>query len=139
MIRSSSQIRVRYAETDTMGVAYHGNYLTWFEVARVELFDALGAPYVGFEKEGYYLPVLSAQANYMKPARFDDRLIVTVMMKQKPRARIYLEYAVECNGQLLATGNTEHGFMDAAGKGMRPPNRFIDLIERAWSVGEVLE
>jgi acyl-CoA thioester hydrolase len=132
MIQSSSQIRVRYAETDAMGVAYHGNYLTWFEVARVELFDALGAPYAGFEKEGYFLPVLSAEARYFLPARFDDRLAVTVMMRQKPRARIHLEYIVECGGRKLATGNTSHGFMDSAGKALRPPDRFIDLIERAW-------
>jgi acyl-CoA thioester hydrolase len=132
MIHSSSQIRVRYAETDTMGVAYHGNYLTWFEVARVELFDTLGAPYTGFEKEGYFLPVLSAEARYLLPARFDDRLLVTVMMKQKPRARIHLEYTVECSGRLLAIGSTSHGFMDGTGKALRPPDRFINLIESAW-------
>lgn len=132
MIESSSQIRVRYAETDTMGVAYHGNYLTWFEVARVELFDRLGAPYTGFEKQGYFLPVLSAEARYLLPARFDDRLTVTVSMSEKPRARIHLQYKVECDGRLLATGSTSHGFMDANGKALRPPERFIELIEKHW-------
>lgn len=135
VISSKSTIRVRYAETDKMGVAYHGNYLTWFEVARVELFDKLGGAYSEFETEGYFMPVLSAYTKFRKPAFFDDRLSVHITMKKRPLARMTFEYEIKREGSdvLIATGETSHGFMNREGVGIRPPERFTDLIASAWA------
>ena len=76
MLSFSTQIRVRYAETDMMGIAYYSNYFIWFEIARVHMLDEIGLSYKEIERAGYRLPVLEAQARYLQPAQFDD--IVTL-------------------------------------------------------------
>ena len=85
MLSASVDIRVRYKETDKMGVVYHSNYFTWFEVARIELLDNLQCPYKELEKDGFLLPVLSCNASFHLPALFDDRLIVTVKIRDFPK------------------------------------------------------
>ena len=132
MIHSISKIRVRYAETDRMDVVYHSNYLVWFETARIRMLDQIGIPYREIEARGLFLPVLTASADYKRPARFDDHLEIHLYMKKKPRARMHFEYEVKRGDELLATGATSHGFMDKEGKGMRPPEEFLKLIEAAW-------
>ena len=136
MIHTVSNIRVRYAETDRMDVVYHSNYLIWFETARIQMLDQIGIPYREIEARGLLLPVLTATAEYKRPARFDDRLEIHLFMKQKPRARMHFEYEVRRDGELLATGTTSHGFMDGNGKGLRPPEEFLKLIESAWADSE---
>lgn len=136
MIHSISQIRVRYAETDRMDVVYHSNYLIWFETARIQMLDQIGMPYTEIEANGWLLPVLTASAEYKRPARFDDRVDVHLFMKERPRARFKFEYEVRKNDQLLATGTTTHGFMDKSGKGLRPPEAFLSKIESAWAAAD---
>ena len=68
MLSASVDIRVRYKETDQMGVVYHANYFTWFEIARIELLDQMGCPYLDLEKKGYLLPVLTCSASFQSPA-----------------------------------------------------------------------
>lgn len=138
MIHSISNIRVRYAETDRMDVVYHSNYLIWFETARIAMLDQIGIPYREIEARGLFLPVLTVSAEYKRPARFDDRLEIHLFMKKKPRARMHFEYEVRHEGELLATGRTSHGFMDKTGKGQRPPEDLIKLIEAAWAESESL-
>ncbi len=133
MIHTISNIRVRYAETDRMDVVYHSNYLIWFETARILMLDQIGIPYREIEARGLLLPVLSATAEYKRPARFDDRLDVHLYMRDKPRARFRFEYEVRRGDELLATGTTSHGFMDLDGKGQRPPQDFLEKIESAWA------
>ncbi|MGJ8650650.1 MAG: acyl-CoA thioesterase [Opitutaceae bacterium] len=133
MIHTISKIRVRYAETDRMDVVYHSNYLIWFETARILMLDEIGIPYTGIEKRGLLLPVLTVSAAYKSPARFDDRLEVHLYMREKPRARMRFEYEVKRGDELLATGETTHGFMDLKGKGMRPPQDLMEKIESAWA------
>ena len=94
MIHTISQIRVRYAETDRMDVVYHSNYLVWFETARILMLDEIGIPYLEIEARGLRLPVLTATAEYKRPARFDDRLEIHLFMREKPRARFRFEYEV---------------------------------------------
>ena len=94
MISTEINLRVRYQETDQMGVVYHGNYFTWFEVARIELLDRIECRYLDLEKEGFRLPVLSCDAQFLKPAHFDDCLIVRALVKEVPRARIDIFYEV---------------------------------------------
>ncbi|MGC6424287.1 MAG: acyl-CoA thioesterase [Lentimonas sp.] len=133
MIHTISKIRVRYAETDRMDVVYHSNYLIWFETARIRMLDEIGIPYTEIEARGLLLPVLTVSAAYKSPARFDDRIDVHLYMKDKPRARITFEYEVKRGDTLLCTGTTTHGFMDTTGKGLRPPNDFLEIIEKAWA------
>ena len=78
MLYATTEIRVRYAETDKMGVVYHANYFVWFESVRIQLLDDLGLPYNDLEERGYFLPVLECRAKFLQPAHFDDRLTVTV-------------------------------------------------------------
>ena len=91
MIQAAVETRVRFAETDAMGVTYHGNYLPWFEMARVALLDQLGTPYRRLEQEGFLLPVLETGLTYHRPSRFDDRVRITVTLAEKPKARLRLE------------------------------------------------
>lgn len=133
MIHSISKIRVRYAETDRMDVVYHSNYLVWFETARILMLDHIGLPYRELEAEGFFIPVLSASLDYKRPARFDDRLDIHLFMKDKPRARMRFEYEVRRGEELLTTGSTTHGFMDANGRALRPPQAFLEKVEQGWA------
>lgn len=133
MIHTVSPIRVRYAETDRMEVVYHSNYLVWFETARILMLDEIGLPYREIEASGLYIPVLSANVEYKRPAYFDDRLEVHLFMYEKPRARFQLQYEIHRGKEVLATGSTRHAFMDKNGKGLRPPEAFLEKINVAWT------
>lgn len=133
MITSRSQITVRYAETDMMGVVYHGNYLPWFEVGRTTLLKELGLPYRTLEELGYMLPVLEMGAKYLRPARFDDQLDVTTFLREKPLLRIRLDYEIHRGEELLATGFTVHAFIDRTGRPVRPPGVAVTLFEQAFA------
>ena len=133
MIRSLSLITVRYAETDMMGVVYHANYLPWFEVGRTTLFTELGISYRRLEEEGYRLPVLEANVRYLRPAVYDDTLEVTTLLRERPLLKIRLEYEVRRDGELLATGNTLHAFVDRQGRPIRPPAWTTNLLAAHFS------
>ena len=81
---NTTSIRVRYQETDQMGVVYHGNYFTWFDIGRTEFFRNMGMVYTRLEEEGILLPVIEAQCRYIKPAKYDDEIIInTKLVKLK--------------------------------------------------------
>jgi len=128
MLSAFVDIRVRYQETDQMGVVYHANYFTWFESARIELLDQLGWPYREMEEAGYLLPVLGCEASFIKPAQFDDRLQVRAFIRKHISARIEISYEVNRLETLLALGKTTHAFVDKKGKLIRPPKTFVDLV-----------
>ena len=132
MIHCIAKIRVRYAETDRMDVVYHSNYFVWFETARILMLDEIGMPYREIEARGLFLPVITVSAEYMSPARFDDQLEIHLFMKNKPRARMHFDYEVRRGNELLAIGQSSHGFMDRSGKAQRPPEDLVKLIEAAW-------
>src|SRR5690606_35515077 len=106
MIESRAQVVVRYAETDMMGVVYHGNYLPWFEVGRTTLLKEMGLAYRQLESDGYRLPVLEVSARYLRPAVYDDTITIVTRLREKPLLRIRLEYEVRRGDELLATGWT---------------------------------
>ena len=128
MIETCAEIRVRYAETDQMGVVYHANYLPWFESARIQMLDELGLTYKKLEEEGYMLPVLDCQLSYRKPARFDDRIKVYARVTEAPRARLKVSYEVYREETLLVTGSTTHTFINPEGRLIRPHPRFIEIF-----------
>jgi acyl-CoA thioester hydrolase len=132
MIQSRAQIVVRYAETDMMGVVYHGNYLPWFEVGRTTLLKELGLAYRQLESDGYRLPVLEVSAKYFRPAVYDDTITIVTTLREKPLLRIRLEYEVRRGDELLATGLTVHAFIDRAGKPVRPPAAAIAVFGKAF-------
>jgi acyl-CoA thioester hydrolase len=121
---SRSQFRVRYAETDQMGIAYHGAYFVWFEVARVDYLRELGLTYRDLEeREGLRLPVIEAQARYLKPTLYDDLLDVHTRVVELSGARVSFEYEVHREGSEgpLATGRTAHAAVDKNGRPRRFP------------------
>lgn len=132
MIRSHAEVEVRYAETDMMGVVYHGSYLPWFEIGRTTLLREMGLPYRELERQGYFLPVLEIAVKYLRPARYDDRLTVVTTMRERPLLRIRLTYEVRRGEELLATGESVHAFIDREGRPVRPPAHAATLFEQAF-------
>ncbi|MFO1448015.1 MAG: thioesterase family protein [Opitutaceae bacterium] len=124
MIQSRARIDVRYAETDMMGVVYHGSYLPWFEIGRTTLLKEHGLSYRQLEADGFRLPVLEVSAKYLRPALYDDTLTIVTTMRERPLLRIRLEYEVFRGDELLATGTTAHAFIDREGRPVRPPAAF---------------
>ena len=132
MISSRVQVTVRYAETDMMGVVYHGNYLPWFEVGRTTLLKEMGLAYRALEDQGYRLPVLEVGVKYFRPAVYDDVVTILTTLREKPMLRIRLEYEVRRGEELLATGFTVHAFIDREGKPVRPPASAVVLFAKAF-------
>ena len=131
MIESITKIRVRFGETDGMGIAYHGNYFHWFEVARIDLLDHIGVTYKSLEKEGYILPVLEAQAKYHRSAFFDDRLLITAQTQPFSRLKLSIHYQIKSSNTLICQGKTLHAFLDSKShKPTKPPKRFLDALAK---------
>ncbi|MCB1103659.1 MAG: acyl-CoA thioesterase [Opitutaceae bacterium] len=128
MITSRSQITVRYAETDMMGIVYHANYLPWFEIGRTTLLREQGLSYRDLETMGYRLPVLEVSAKYLRPALYDDVVTIITFLKEKPLLRIRLSYEVRRGHELLATAESSHAFVDLHGRPVRPPPVFMEKM-----------
>jgi acyl-CoA thioester hydrolase len=120
---ASSTLRVRYAETDQMGVAWHGQFFAWFEVGRTDLLRRYGCTYRDLEAQGLRFPVIEAAARYLKPARYDDVLEVRTRLTSLGGARLSFAYEVHRDGTEgpLATGSTVHAALDAEGRPRRLP------------------
>jgi acyl-CoA thioester hydrolase len=118
-------VRVRYAETDKMGVVYYANYFVWFEVGRTDLLRESGWDYREMEKEGYALPVIEAHCTYREPAKYDDVLDVrtTGMLLSPVRVQFTYEIVRAADAAMLATGTTIHATLDRAGRPCRLPER----------------
>lgn len=118
-------MRVRYAETDKMGVVYYANYFVWFEVARAELLRSLGWSYREMENEGVALPVIEAQCAYHKPAKYDDELDVKAEGEMLSPVRMQFTYEVVRRGDTAptASGRTVHAAVDLNGRPCRLPER----------------
>lgn len=116
-------IRVRYGETDQMGVVWHGNYIAYFEVARTAALRVLGHSYRAMEESGVMMPVVEVGVTYQHPARFDDLLAVTVEIHEPPRARMRFVYTITGpDGVTVATGFTVLAFLNSeTRRPCRPP------------------
>lgn len=124
------QVRVRYAETDQMGVVYHGNYAQYFEMGRVEWLRNLGVSYRWMEENGVMLPVVSLSMNYKKPARYDDLLTVRTIFKSQTSVKIEFDYEiVNEKGELLTIGNSVLVFVDMkTGRPVLPPEYITEKL-----------
>lgn len=115
MFEHTCSLRVRYSETDQMGVVYYGNYAAYFEVARVETMRALGFSYRQMEDGGVMLPVLEYKTKYIRSARYDDELFITTRIPEMPKTRIIFHYEIKDGaGNLLNTAETTLVFVDMA-------------------------
>ena len=128
--RFTAHVRVRYAETDAAGVVYYGNYLTYFEVVRVELLRALGHPITSIEAQGVLLPVVEARLKYMRPAHLDDLLEVSVSVESIGPASFACDYEVTRDGLLLVSGWTRLAVCERdTGRAMPMPGWLRELFE----------
>lgn len=132
-------LRPRYAETDQMGVVYHGNYFTYFEVARSDYFRQVGYTYKALESLGVIMPVLECGCKFLKPVLYDETIAIKTKCFWNGKIKMRFEYEIidEASGQLLAKGFTRHTFVDRELKPMRPRNldaKFIDVLEKAAEV-----
>ncbi len=125
------QIRVRYGETDQMGVVYHGNYPLYLEMGRIEWLRKLGISYKKMEEDGVLLPVVSLQVNYKRSMGYDDLITVKTRLKNRPTAKIEFEYEITNeNGEILTTANTVLVFLNkVTNRPMKAPQYILDLID----------
>ncbi len=133
---SISKVRVRYQETDQMGVVYHSNYLVWFEIGRTKLVRDLGFSYRELEKKGILLPVVEAHANYRYPARYDDEIRIETKIKELTKRKIVFSYQIfaDAESKLLAQGYTRHIWVSKEMKPISLNDRFPEFFEELCSV-----
>lgn len=127
MLINETKLRVRYKDTDAMGIAYYANYLVWFEVGRTEWTRALGPSYGELERSGIFLPVIRVTCEYKLPVRYDDELTVITWIGNLGVVRLAFNYEIHCRGRLAARGSTEHAFVNAKGRpaSLRKINPFL--------------
>ncbi len=125
-----SRVRVRYADTDRMGVAYYANYLVWFEVGRTEWLRRSGITYADVERAGIILPVIEAHCDYRQPARYDDELEIRTRgtLVSPVRTRFDYEIVRQADGVTTATGHTVHAAVDPNGRPTRLPPQIKELF-----------
>jgi acyl-CoA thioester hydrolase len=130
MATSTTTVRVRYAETDQMGVVYYANYFVWFEVARADLLRQNGWTYREMEDAGVMLPVIDAQCEYLRPARYDDEIEIRTEGLILSPVRMSFTYEVRASGRdgLVATGRTLHAAVDRTGRPCRLPERIAEVF-----------
>ena len=126
-----ARFRVRYAETDQMGVVYYANYLVWMEVGRAEYCRAAGVRYRDMESvDGIRLAVVEAECRYLHPARYDEEIAVGTEIAKANRRMVVFEYAIRnaSTGGKVATGSTKHIFLDAGMKPVQLPEKYFELF-----------
>ncbi|WP_028548087.1 acyl-CoA thioesterase [Paenibacillus sp. UNC451MF] len=112
-------IRVRYQETDQMGVVYHANYLNWFEIGRTELIRALGMPYHKIEEQGLLLPVIDAELKFRLPAKYDDLITIRTRIEEYTHLRMQFISEIRRGEELLVSGGTRHVWVNKEWKPTR--------------------
>jgi acyl-CoA thioester hydrolase len=128
----STEVKVRFAETDAQGIAHHAVYLIWFEVARIEYLARFRGGYRELQAEGIEALTLAADVRFRAPARFDDRLMIRARCGEVRGARFRFDYRVERDGDLIAEGSTAHACADA--RTLRPTRMPVWLVEAITEV-----
>jgi acyl-CoA thioester hydrolase len=131
---NETRVRVRYAETDQMGIVYHANHFIWFEIGRVELLRQLGFSYREMEsKDQCYIAVVDARCRYRAPARYDDEILVRTHLKNVKESVIHFGYELvrAADGVVLAEGETTHMVTDPAMKMTQLPPKYMTVFRAA--------
>ncbi|MCX5886911.1 MAG: thioesterase family protein [Proteobacteria bacterium] len=129
----ATEYRVTFSDTDAMGVVYYANYFEWFEIGRTEFFRSLGIPYKELDARGFVTPVVEAYCKFIKPARYDEILLIDTRVSVFKRATIRFEYSViqKKDGLKLAEGYTVHAFLNKEdGKIVRIPEYIVDALKK---------
>lgn len=135
-VLNESRLRVRYAETDQMGVVYHANYFVWFEIGRVELLRQLGFSYRDMEaQDGCGIAVIDARCRYKAPARYDDELLLRTKLTMVRESLVQFSYELlrVGNGELLAEGDTTHIVVDRSMKKASLPEKYATAFTAAMA------
>ena len=130
---SETRFRVRYAETDKMGVVYYANYFIWMEVGRTDYCKTVGFSYRDMEKDDANMAVADATCRYIAPARYDDEILVRTSIERLSRRLVTFAYSISnaVTGQLLAEGKTVHITVSKDGKTCSIPERYYVLLSKA--------
>ena len=125
----SIQIKVRYCETDQMGLVHHGSYVNYFEEARISWISNLGFSYSEMEKSGIILPVSKLNINYLRPAYFENDLVVNVELAELPTSRLIFNYSITNKGEIVVTGTTVLAFLNKeTKKPVRCPDYMLEKV-----------
>ena len=128
--QSQIRFKVRYAETDAMGIAHHSNYVIWLEMGRIDFLDQIGIPYSEVERRGVYLVVTNIGVKYRRPAKFDDEIILTTRLSALKSRLVRFDYALEQpDGSLLAEGFSEHIATDLDKRSVPIPHHLREALE----------
>ena len=132
MALHKTEVRVRYQETDQMGVVYYANYFVYFEMGRTELLRSIGMPYSELEKEEFFLAVFEAYCKYKAPARYDDLLVIRTWISKVKYARVEIRYEIwrDNESQLVVEGNTTLACLDKEGKPRLIPCKLMKLLKQ---------
>jgi len=120
-LREVARYRVLFADCDPMRIMYYANYFRLFEIGRCELFRRLGHPFRSYTERGLYLAVIAANCRYIRPARYDDEVVIEAGIANLGKVRVTIAYAVRLDGEVLVTGETEHVVLDDDGRPQRLP------------------
>ncbi len=129
-----TDVRVRYPEIDRMGIAHNSQFLVWFEIGRTELLRERGLSYHDLEQRGILLPLRETGIKFLKPVLYDDVITVVTRCGTVAGVRVRLEYEIVRDGEIMATGFTEHVFTNSSLRPVRPP---LDVVELMNGVGDV--
>ena len=130
-VDSISKVRVRFAETDKFGYAYHGAYFAWFEVGRTDWLRKRGMTYIDLMARDLHLPVVSTEAKFLRPIAYDDDLRIRTTLARATGVRLLFEYELrrEHDPQILTRARTEHASVDASGRPKRFPEDILSLLK----------
>jgi acyl-CoA thioester hydrolase len=130
MAHTTSRFRVRYAETDQMGMVYYANYLIWMEIGRTDFCHECGFSYRDLEREEHaFLTVVEANCRYLAPARYDDEIVVETELSRLKTRIIEFTYRIKCGTTLLAQGRTVHVVIGGDGRPRSMPSQYLEQLK----------
>jgi len=132
MISFDHRVKIFYKDVDQMGIVYYSRYFEYFEEARTELLASIGLGVTDVEKKGIMLPVISSHCDYLKGARFEQNIIIRASISTEPRSKLQIDYSVfiEDEKEPIATGYTEHAFVNDKGVAVRAPKMILERLNQ---------
>ena len=132
MISFDHRVKIFYKDVDQMGIVYYSRYFEYFEEARTELLASIGRGVTDVEKKGIMLPVISSHCEYLKGARFEQTIIIRTSISTEPRSKLQIDYSVfiEDEKEPIATGYTEHAFVNDKGVAVRAPKMILERLNQ---------
>ena len=132
MISFDHRVKIFYKDVDQMGIVYYSRYFEYFEEARTELLASIGLGVTDVETKGIMLPVISSHCDYLKGARFEQNIIIRASISTEPRSKLQIDYSVfiEDEKEPIATGYTEHAFVNDKGAAVRAPKMILECLNQ---------